>query len=101
MVERVLARGLPAALCTVYDANYAPPQGTVVKAALSLFNDVITRAAFARGLTLIDLRLICDQPEDYANPIEPSARGGAKIASAIAAFASGAATAASTVIASA
>lgn len=85
MVETVLGRGLPTALCTIYDANYAPPQGTVVTAALSLFNDVITRTAFSRGLDLVDLRLLCSEPADYANPIEPSARGGAKIAAAIAA----------------
>jgi lysophospholipase L1-like esterase len=87
MVEAVLARGLPTALCTIYDANYAPPQGTVVTAGLALFNDVITRAAFSRSLPLIDLRLICDEPADYANPIEPSVRGGEKIAAAIAALA--------------
>jgi hypothetical protein len=51
-----------------------------------LFNDVITRAAFARGLPLIDLRLICSEPSDYANPIEPSAQRGDKIAAAIAAM---------------
>lgn len=44
-----------------------------------------SRAAFARGFDLIDLRHICDWPKDYADPIEPSARGGAKVASAIAA----------------
>jgi hypothetical protein len=87
MVELVLGRALPTALCTIYDANYSPPQGTVVTAALSLFNDIITRAAFARKLDLIDLRLLCNEPADYANPIEPSARGGAKIAAAIADFA--------------
>ena len=43
-------------------------------------------AAFQRGLPLIDLRLICSDPADYANPIEPSARGGDKIASVIAAL---------------
>jgi hypothetical protein len=89
MVELVLGRALPTALCTIYDANYSPPQGTVVTAALSLFNDVITRAAFDHGLALIDLRLICSEPADYANPIEPSAQGGAKIAAAIADFAAG------------
>jgi hypothetical protein len=52
-----------------------------------LFNDEIARAAFSRGLALIDLRLICAEDEDYANPIEPSARGGAKIAAAISAWA--------------
>ena len=89
MVDTVAARNLPVALCTIYDANYAPPEGKVITAALSLFNDVITRAAFARALPLIDLRLICDRAEDYANPIEPSARGGQKIAEAIAALALG------------
>jgi hypothetical protein len=85
MVDRVLGKGLPTTLCTIYDANYAPPQSRVITAALSLFNDVITRAAFSRGLDLIDLRLICSEAGDYANPIEPSAQGGAKIAAAIAA----------------
>jgi hypothetical protein len=36
------------------------------------------------------LRLICDEDADFANPIEPSARGGAKIAQAISKFAGGA-----------
>ena len=66
-----------------YDANYPPPEGEVIRAGLALFNDVITRAAFSRGLPLIDLRLICDEPGDYANPIEPSTQGGSKIAAAI------------------
>lgn len=89
MVERLAALGVPIALCTIYDGNFPPPEGRVIKAALSLFNDVITRAAFSGGLPLIDLRIICDDPADYANPIEPSERGGEKIASAIAGFALG------------
>ena len=84
MVAAVLEQQLPTALCTIYDANYPEPQATVVTAALTLFNDVITRIAFRRALPLIDLRLICDTPDDYANPIEPSVRGGDKIARAIA-----------------
>ena len=94
MAASVAGRGLPAAVCTIYDANYPEPQRTLVVAGLSLFNDVITRAAFARGLGVLDLRLICDHPGDYANPIEPSAQGGKKIARAIAAFVEGAAPAA-------
>jgi lysophospholipase L1-like esterase len=89
MLETVLQPGIPTALCTIYDANFPPPEGRVITAALSLFNDVITRAAFLRHLPLIDLRLICAEPADYANPIEPSEQGGAKIASAIARFATG------------
>ena len=85
MLEPVLALGLPTAVCTIYDARYpAPQRQRLVVTALSVFNDCITREAFARGLPLLDLRLICDQAEDYANPIEPSVRGGKKIAAAIA-----------------
>jgi hypothetical protein len=32
---------------------------------------------------LLDLRLICDEDSDYANPIEPSVQGGEKISAAI------------------
>ena len=84
MVSAVTALGVPTALCTIYDANYPEPQRRLVVAGLTLFNDVISRAAFSRGLPLVDLRLICSEAADYANPIEPSARGGAKIAEAIA-----------------
>ena len=85
MLGPVLARGLPVALCTIYDARFPDPQEQrVVEAGLTLFNDVITREAFARRLPLIDLRLICSEPDDYANPIEPSAKGGEKIARVIA-----------------
>ncbi len=87
MLDAVLRTGPPAAVCTIYDANFPEPEGKVITAALALFNDVITRAAFSRGLALIDLRLICSEPADYANPIEPSERGGMKIARAIAALA--------------
>ncbi len=87
LVDALAPLNLPTALCTIYDANYPEPQRRLVVAGLALFNDVITRAAFARRFALIDLRLICDEPRDYANPIEPSARGGEKIARAICRFA--------------
>ena len=81
MLDGVLARKLPAAVCTVYEARYPDPATRKIAAAgLSLFNDVITRAAFTRGLPVIDLRLIIDADSDYANEIEPSVTGGAKIA---------------------
>jgi len=79
----VLKAGLPTALCTIYDTPATRPEQPIIKTALSVFNDVITRAAFSRGLPLIDLRLICNEDADYANPIEPSARGGEKMARAI------------------
>ena len=87
MADAVVATGLPAAFCTIYDTPPSSPDQRIVRTALALFNDVITRAAFARGAGLIDLRLICDSDEDYANPIEPSVRSGSKIAAAVAAWA--------------
>jgi lysophospholipase L1-like esterase len=85
MLDLVVGYRLPTALCTIYDARFPDPQEQrQVAAALSVFNDVITREAFSRRLALIDLRLLCNEHDDYANPIEPSAKGGDKIAGAIA-----------------
>jgi GDSL-like Lipase/Acylhydrolase family len=76
--------GLPLTLCTIYngcfpDADYQRQ----ISAALMVFNDVIVRVGIEFGLTIIDLRFVCSSPEDYANPIEPSSIGGAKIAGCI------------------
>ncbi|GEO39897.1 hypothetical protein SAE02_40450 [Skermanella aerolata] len=84
MLDRVLEHGLPTAVCTIHDTRIPPPRWRLVVTALSVFNDCITRSAFSRSLPVIDLRLICDRDEDYANPIEPSVRSGEKIAAAIA-----------------
>ncbi len=85
MLEAVLGRRLPTAVCTVYDPRFPDPmRQRLAVAGLALFNDAIARAAFARGLPVIDLRLVCDEDADFANPIEPSARGGDKIAAEIA-----------------
>jgi len=84
MLERVRALGLPTIVATIYDANFPEPQGQVVTTALSVFNDAITRNAFSLGMDLLDLRLICAEAADYANPIEPSVQGGRKIARALA-----------------
>jgi hypothetical protein len=90
MLQTVLSVGLPTALCTIYDTPTTAPNQRIIRTALAVFNDIITRAAFSEGLPLIDLRLICNEDEDYANPIEPSAKGGAKMAAAIARLITGA-----------
>lgn len=87
MIDALTGTGLPAAVCTIYDTPPSEPNHSVIKAALCLFNDAITRAAFSHGTALIDLRLICSEDGDYANPIEPSVQGGLKMARAIAALA--------------
>ena len=84
MLDAVLARGLPTALCTVYDPRFTDPlRQRLGVTGLALFNDVIIRAACAQGLPVLDLRLICDESADFANPIEPSGQGGGKIAAAV------------------
>ena len=85
MLAEVLAHGLPAAICTIYYPRFPDPDlQKVAVAALAVFNDCIVRAAFAHALPLLDLRFVCKEDGDYADPIEPSAQGGEKIAGAIA-----------------
>ena len=85
MLDGVTMTRLPVAVCTIYDPRFPDPQRRrLASSGLAVFNDRITREAFRRGMPLIDLRLICDDDEDFANAIEPSVRGGAKIAAAIA-----------------
>jgi hypothetical protein len=79
-----LATGLPLVVCTIYDGNFADREfQTMAGVGVMAFNDRILRFALEKGLRSVDLRLICTQAEDYANPIEPSAVGGAKIGRAI------------------
>jgi hypothetical protein len=84
-IDGVLSLNRPLTLCTIYNGNLPDPrEASLARTALTLFNDVIVRAAFGRGTGLIDLRLVCSDAADYANPIEPSGIGGRKIAHAIA-----------------
>ncbi len=70
-------------LCTIYNGNLEPQIASAAKTAVAIFNDRIYSIANERHLAVIDLRRICNQPDDYANPIEPSGVGGYKIAQAI------------------
>ena len=84
MLDLVLARGLPTTLCTIYHPRFSDATTQrLTMCALTVFNDVILGAAFRARVPVIDLRLVCDEDADYANPIEPSVRGGGKIAAAI------------------
>jgi len=81
---RVQALGVPITTCTVYNGCFPPDLAEPTRVALMLFNDVILRVAFEGQFTVLDLRSVCRDPSDYANPIEPSGSGGHKIAGAIA-----------------
>ncbi len=84
MLKQVVDIHKPLMLCTIYDS--VPGLTPALQTALTLFNDVIVRAAIENALPVLDLRIICREAEDYSalSPIEPSSHGGAKIAKAIA-----------------
>src|SRR5688500_2671931 len=59
------------AICTIYNGNLGPGTQRAATAALGIFNDAIARAARERGWPVIELRDLCTEAADYANPIEP------------------------------
>lgn len=86
-VDSCLRAKLPLAVCAIYNGCFPDKSyQRIASLALAIFNDVIIRVAIERGLPVIDLRSICTDPADYANPIEPSSIGGEKIAKSIAAL---------------
>ena len=85
LLAAIGAKGLPTAVCTIYNPNDSDPQfNRAASGALSFFNDVIITQASAARFDVLDLRKLFVAPEDYANPIEPSTIGGAKLAETIA-----------------
>ena len=75
-------------LCTVYEGDLVDSDefSDVIyssKTMLSIFNDVVYRTAQKYNGKVLELRDIFVTSEDYANPIEPSHRGGQKFAKEI------------------
>ena len=84
LLEAIRQRDLPAVICTIYNPCSPDEQlQRAMVAALRLFNDGIIESGREYGFPVIDLRAICTEVADFANPIEPSSTGGAKIAQAI------------------
>lgn len=83
-VDRLLEAGLPTVLCTVYQGHFQDErEAETIETALRIYDHEILNTAVDRALPVIDLRRVCTEPEDYWNPIEPSERGGEKIAEAV------------------
>lgn len=84
MLDAVLKLKKPTTVSTIYYPRMEEAFAQkIAVAALASFNDVIIRQAFLSGLPLVDLRFVCSDNADYANAIEPSEAGGAKIARTI------------------
>lgn len=84
MLWSLLEMQKPTTVCTIYDGVPGLPREA--RTALSLFNDIICREAMAAGVPIVDLRCLLREADDYSvvSPIEPSAKGGEKIARALA-----------------
>jgi len=96
-VAACLGTGLPVAVCTIYNGCFEDRDfQRIASTTVTVFNDAIIRVAIEHAIPVIDLRSVCVDAEDYANPIEPSSIGGAKIARVIVGLVSGSRSAAPT-----
>jgi len=77
-------------LCTIYEAPLEPAAAArLARVPLALLNDRIVRTGARLGLDVLELRSVCTEAADFVLQIEPSPRGAAKIARAIAAVIQG------------
>ncbi len=83
LLEKVAPAKPHVTVCTIYGGSFPEPQATRIRTALAVWNDAIVRAALAFDVGILDLRAVCTEPSDFTSAIEPSARGGAKVAAAV------------------
>jgi len=83
-VAACLDIGRPLTVCAIYNGRFSDRRfQRIASTMLTVFNDAIIRVAIEQSLDVIDLRSVCVNAEDYANPIEPSSVGGEKSATAV------------------
>ena len=71
-------------VCTMFQPHYKDPlRQRTASAALAVFNDRVTKRAAEARVAVIDLRLICNDPEDYDKPTQLSKSGLQKAANVI------------------
>ena len=71
-------------VCTMFTPNYKDPlRQRAACAALAVFNDRVTKRAAQARVALIDLRLTCNEPDDYDQPTLLSKSGVQKVANVI------------------
>lgn len=97
MLAHVRERNIPTTVCTMYKPNFDnPDQRQMCEPALAALNHAIVTEAIKVcvilrectsssllssqfGIPVIDLTTVFNEPTDYANAIEPTSEGGAKI----------------------
>jgi len=81
LIDAALETRLPTIVCTLVPSRHLEPsQQQVAATALAIFNDRILRRAFAARLSIVELRLVCDEDEDYASETLLSRAGVRKVA---------------------
>ena len=71
-------------MCTMFQPNYKDPvRQRAACAALAVFNDRVTKRAAEARVALVDLRLTCNEPDDYDKPTLLSKSGVQKVANVI------------------
>jgi hypothetical protein len=90
VVRTLTAKTDQLVVCTIYEVQLEPRRSAqLARVPLGVLNDRIVRVASRLGVSVLDLRSVCTDPSDFVRQIEPSARGAAKIARAIAGVALG------------
>lgn len=81
LIAAATEAGVPTIVCTLVPARYVEPsQERVAATALAIFNDRILRRTIAAHLSIVELRLICDEDSDYASETLLSHAGVRKVA---------------------
>ena len=91
LLDRLALTRRPVLVLTVYNPCF-DGQGMeatyqqAAESAVSILNDVIQQEGQCRSFDILELRTLFSDQADYANPIEPSAIGGAKLAKGVSAW---------------
>jgi hypothetical protein len=81
LIAAATEAGVPTIVCTLVPARYVEPsQHRVAATALAIFNDRILRRSIAARLSIVELRLVCDEASDYASETLLSSTGVRKVA---------------------
>ncbi len=81
LIAAAAEAGVPTIVCTLVPARYVEPsQQRVAATALAIFNDRLLRRAVAARLSVVELRLVCDEDGDFASETLLSRTGVRKVA---------------------
>jgi len=81
LVAAAVEADVPTIVCTLVPArHYEASRQRAAATALAIFNDRIVRSATAAKLSVVDLRLVCDEDGDYASETVLSQAGVRKVA---------------------